>query len=207
MLKQKIIGVVIYIILQGLKLTWRIKIIYHPQFDRKQQYLCTFWHGKQLAPVLKLLDCTATPGCVLASSSKDGEILTSMAKCLGYKIIRGSSRKNNVAGIRAMIKHIKLGFSIGTAADGPIGPQFVVKKGLPYLSQKFNLPILPVGSYYSSKWIFTRAWDKFELPKPFTKITLVLGQPFIIDKKASLEDAAVTLATNINKVEAKALHN
>ncbi len=183
--KSRILGYFAYYITLLLRLTVRVVICKHSEYNPKTQYLFAFWHGKQLLPVLELQNHD-TPRAVLVSPSRDGDILTVWLKNLGYEIVRGSSRKQNIRGLAGMIRKLRKGYSLGFGIDGPIGPIYKVKPGMTHMAQKLQVPIIPVGSAFSRSWVFEKAWDKYEIPKPFSKAVFYLGKPFIIEKEAEL---------------------
>ncbi|MFX5622524.1 DUF374 domain-containing protein, partial [Acinetobacter baumannii] len=87
------------------------------------------------------------------SPSKDGDLLTVWLKKLGYEVIRGSSRHQNISALAGMIRKLKKGYSLGFGIDGPIGPIYKVKPGMTHMAQKLGIPIVPVGSAFSQKWV------------------------------------------------------
>jgi lysophospholipid acyltransferase (LPLAT)-like uncharacterized protein len=203
-LKNKILGHVAYYV--GLILKWslRIRIQASPDYDPYQQYLFAFWHGKQLLPVLSL---TTHRGlrAVLVSPSKDGDILSVCLKHLGYEIIRGSSRDRNISALAEMMRKLKAGYSLGFGVDGPIGPIYKVKPGMTHMAQKFSIPIIPVGSAFSKQWILEKAWDRYAIPKPFSKTLLYLGEPFYIKAEDDLENSNRVLEQKIEQAQTEAL--
>lgn len=198
--KQKMLGLLAYYLTKILRLTLRTKIIMVPEYNKNTQYLFAFWHGKQLLPVLELVRHNTTRA-VLASPSRDGEILATWLGKLGYKILRGSSRQDNIKSLVQMLRSLKAGDSLGFGVDGPIGPEFVVKPGITYMAQKANVAIIPVGSAFSRKWVFARAWDNYQMPKPFAQAVLYLGKPIYIAQDVDLEQASLLLAEQINNAD------
>ena len=184
-LKSRLLGYLGYYITRLLRLTLQTVISKHPEYDSKMQYLFAFWHGKQLLPVFELQN-HETKRVVLVSPSRDGDLLSVCLKNLGYEIIRGSSRKQNIGALAGMLRKLKAGYSLGFGIDGPIGPIYKVKPGMTHMAQKLGIPIIPVGSAFSRSWVFEKAWDKYEIPKPFAKAVFYLGKPFIIKKEADL---------------------
>ena len=69
-----------------------------------------------------------------------------------------------------------------------------------YLSQKTSIPLVPVGISYSKKWILKKAWDKFEIPKPFSKVKIFLGEPIIIKGEEDLDKYTEIVENGINKL-------
>jgi lysophospholipid acyltransferase (LPLAT)-like uncharacterized protein len=183
--KSRILGYIAYYITLLLGLTLRVVIYKHPEYNSKTQYLFAFWHGKQLLPVFELQNHD-TRRVALVSPSRDGDILTVWLKNLGYEVIRGSSRKQNIRALAGMIRKLKAGYSLGFGIDGPIGPIYKVKPGMTHMAQKLRIPIIPVGSAFSRSWVFEKAWDKYEIPKPFAKAVFYLGKPCTIEKEADL---------------------
>lgn len=198
------LGLFAYVVSTVLSWTLKIRIVNHPEYNFENQYLFAFWHGKQLLPVLKF-NTHKTAHAVLVSSSKDGDILTEWLKRLGYEVVRGSSRRRNISALVGMMKKLKEGFSLGFGVDGPIGPIYKVKPGMTYMAQKVGIEIVPVGTALSHKWVFNKAWDRYEVPKPFSSCACYLGKPLYIDKDADLEQWNLVLEEAIQQAEAKAL--
>jgi lysophospholipid acyltransferase (LPLAT)-like uncharacterized protein len=201
---RKILGFLIYVVSYLLYKTLKMTMVYHEDYQQDKPYLFAFWHGKQFLPIFNLIKYHKIKGAVLVSPSKDGDILTASLKQLGYEVIRGSSRKRNVSALMGMIRRVKQGQSIGFGIDGPIGPIHIVKPGMTHMAQKYNVEILPIGSAFSRKWVFEKAWDKFELPKPFSKAAYYMGKPFIIPLDADLEHYNVLLEHRIHDAEIQA---
>jgi len=201
--KSKLLGNLAYCLTELLYKTLRVGFVHHEGYNPSQQYLFAFWHGKQLLPVL-MLRRHLTTCSVLVSPSRDGDLLTVWLKNLDYEVIRGSSRDKNISALVSMMKKLKQGTSLGFGIDGPIGPIHKVKPGMTHMAQKLGIPIIPVGSAFSRKWIIDKAWDKYQIPKPFVKGILYLGKPKYIAKEVDLADANLELEQAIQEAEAKA---
>ena len=63
--------------------------------------------------------------------------------------------------------------------DGPRGPRYVMKTGPIHLAGVTGAEIVPVSINYSRCWS-VRSWDGFQIPKPWAKITLVIGSPIAV---------------------------
>jgi len=203
-LKSQILGRLAYYLTFLLQKSIRMVVVKHPDYNPEQQYLFAFWHGKQLLPVWTLVQ-HKTKRAVLVSPSKDGDLLAVWLKKLGYEIVRGSSRHRNISALAAMIRKLKAGYSLGFGIDGPIGPIYKVKPGMTHMAQKLKIPIIPVGSAFSRKWVVEKAWDKYEIPKPFTKAVLYLGKPIYVKLDEDLEAWNRKLEGYIQEAEAQAL--
>jgi len=199
--KERWLGYFAYLLTLLLSKTLDKVVSKHPKYDPNAQYLFAFWHGKQLLPILELKKHGAKRA-VLVSASRDGDLLAAWLKNLGYEIIRGSSRRQNVSALVGMMRKLEEKYSLGFGIDGPIGPIYKVKPGMTHMAQKFKIPIIPVGSAFSHKWIIEKAWDKYEIPKPFSKAAFYLGEPMFIEDMVDLTLKNHELEIAIDKAEA-----
>ncbi len=195
---------VAYYVFKLLKFTLRLTVILPDSVKPQQQYLLAFWHGKQLLPALYKFPQHQTPMCALVSPSRDGAMLSVFLNKMGYETIRGSSRDNGTRALLQIKSKLDLGYSMGFAVDGPIGPLHQIKPGIIFLAKKLGLPIVAVGSASSKYWTFMKAWDKFQLPKPFAKAALVFSDPFTIDDNADVEFECRRLENLLHAMEQKA---
>nr|WP_307775169.1 lysophospholipid acyltransferase family protein [uncultured Cetobacterium sp.] len=180
-------GLILYYILKMISKTMKIEIIKSSKIKDNESYVCGFWHNKLVGASLGLINLTDKKA-VLASPSKDGELISVPLEKLGFTLVRGSSGRDSIKSVLQLIKLIKEGYSAGTPLDGPKGPIYQVKPGMLYLAQKSGKAILPVGVAFSNKWIFEKAWDKFQMPKPFSKMICIIGDPITIPENANKED-------------------
>lgn len=179
----KMLATFAYYTLHCLYLTLKVEVVFHPDYRSDNQYLGAFWHGKMFIPMFAARS-HQTKMAVLVSPSKDGDIVSDWLNKLGYETVRGSSRKNNVSALVEMLRKLKEGYSIGIIVDGPLGPLHKVKPGIVHMAQKLEVEIVPVGVAIKRKWVISRAWDKFELPKPFSKAVMYSGTPLKIPNDA-----------------------
>lgn len=182
--KYRIYGNILYYLLRVIFLTLNVKIIgAEDKIDGNKSYVCGMWHNKLLVILLCLKALKKRAG--LASPSKDGELISVPLEKMGYKMVRGSSGKESVKSLVQIIKLVKNeGYSLGTPLDGPKGPVYEVKPGMIYAAQKSGKQLVLVGGAYSSKWVFRKTWDKFQLPKPFSKVVCVVGEPIDVPADA-----------------------
>ena len=71
--------------------------------------------------------------------------------------------------------------------DGPRGPAYELGPGIIFLAQKTGAPVVPVNMEYSSCWR-VKSWDRFIIPKPFSKVRVVIGQPQNVRSTSSDEE-------------------
>jgi len=135
------------------------------------------------------------PYLVMASRSKDGDFAAFLCQKFGMTPVRASSRRNGVdkggkEAIQLYISKLKQGLSGAITIDGPKGPAMVCKPGINIISAATQTWILPTIAVYQSYWEFKKSWDKFRIPKPFSKIIVAYGDPLPPPISNSSEDIA-----------------
>ena len=148
-------------------------------------YLAAVWHQDSVASIFSqaYLDYA-----VMISKSLDGELIARPTEDLGYIGVRGSSSKGGKEAKDEMVTLIKKGHRTAMTIDGPRGPKFIPKMGIIDMARQTGAPILPASCVYSNVWVFTKSWDQFHLPKPFSKIVVTLGTPIFVPPNATHEE-------------------
>lgn len=145
-----------------------------------------FFHGRLF---LLPANFTLRKIAIMASMSRDGEIISRVLKGFGYRMIRGSSSRGGAKGLIGLKRAMLEGYHACTPVDGPRGPVNVVKPGVVYLAKKARAPILPVAVSAKSAIVLHRAWDKFLVPMPFSRGIILYSEPFYFD--SDMGDEAV----------------
>lgn len=124
----------------------------------------------------------------LISPSVDGEVSAKIVESWGAVAIRGSSNRTGARALKDMYNTIiKDKVSPVTTSDGPTGPIHEFKQGAILLAQLTQSPMLPIA-YMASRYWELKTWDKFIIPKPFSRIVITVGEPHYIDKKSNAEE-------------------
>ena len=71
---------------------------------------------------------------------------------------------------------IAQGKDVVITPDGPRGPAYQLGQGIVFLAQQTGAAVVPVNLEYSSCWRL-KSWDGFILPKPFSRVRVIFGQP------------------------------
>lgn len=143
------------------------------------------WHNRLLGP------CWHNRGegvCVLSSQHRDSEYIVRIVKRLGFHSVRGSATRGGVRGMLAILRAMREGHDLALTVDGPKGPAGVVKPGVIYAASRSRCPLLPSAVGYSSFWSL-RSWDRLRIPKPFSRMSVVYGEPILIPPDLSDADA------------------
>src|SRR5690606_1902085 len=135
-----------------------------------------YWHQHQMFCGKYLLDQGVRglrPGWLI-SPSVDGELGAQVVQRLGGHVIRGSSTNTGARALRDYYQAlVQERISPALTPDGPRGPRFKFKPGAILLAQMSGRPMLPMAYAASRAWLVS--WDKFVVPRPFSRIGLVVG--------------------------------
>lgn len=129
----------------------------------------------------------------LTSQSFDGEYIARLIQRFGYGAARGSSTRGAVGAFVEMARLVRAGYPAGVTVDGPRGPRYVVKMGAVVLAKRTRQPILPFVITAARYWEL-KSWDRFQVPKPFTRANVVIAAP--IDVPANADDAELEARRN-----------
>jgi lysophospholipid acyltransferase (LPLAT)-like uncharacterized protein len=163
--------------------TLKIKRYYHPDFfklDRNKVFY-GFWHGNLYLLIPSFRNWNIA---VMTDLSWSGAIITQILIRFGYPIVRGSSRRKGVQALLNMKRSVEVGCAGGIALDGPRGPLFKSKPGILFLAEKFKYPIVPFLAGGDRVWQF-KTWDRFFLPKPFSRCYVAVGKPIHVNETDS----------------------
>jgi len=178
-----------FLLVKALNLTYRIRL-YDPEneqdiLDRHKCLIYASWH-QRFFPGITFFS-SRKPIAIMISQSRDGEMIANVVDFLGWCPVRGSSTRG---GTTALIKLKDLacaGYNIGHIVDGPKGPFGNVKSGLLRIAQAAGKPIVPTIVSSQKKWIFN-SWDRFMVPKPFSRVIIRFGEA--INVSAELDGEA-----------------
>jgi lysophospholipid acyltransferase (LPLAT)-like uncharacterized protein len=120
---------------------------------------------------------------VMTSRSFDGEYIARFIQRFGYGAARGSSSRGAVGAVVEMVRLMRAGSPTGFTIDGPKGPLYVAKMGAVLLAKKTGHPILPFTVTPQRYWE-AKSWDRFQVPKPFTRSLVVIAPPIWVPADA-----------------------
>jgi lysophospholipid acyltransferase (LPLAT)-like uncharacterized protein len=123
---------------------------------------------------------------VMISRSWDGEIVSRAAAHLGFRPIRGSSTRGGTGALRELLDVLGQGRPVGFLADGPKGPARTAKMGPVASGRHRGDPIIPLAWNADRKWVL-KSWDRYYIPKPFSRVVLYIGAPIRVPPGAGRE--------------------
>jgi lysophospholipid acyltransferase (LPLAT)-like uncharacterized protein len=170
----------------------------------REPVIFAVWHCQLLACLyLAKVFCRLKPPLVLmASPSRDGELIADVARGLGFVVFSGSRCKGGFQALQQMAGYVRQGYTVGLATDGSRGPARVAQKGVLYLARETRVPIVP-AAVASSRKITLNTWDRFEVPLPFGRCGLVMGAPLWVsptDRGNTLEAQRQNLENRLNSL-------
>jgi lysophospholipid acyltransferase (LPLAT)-like uncharacterized protein len=108
----------------------------------------------------------------MASKSLDGAIATGVGLQMGWHPVRGSSSRDGGFALKEMTDRLKKHGLAVLLLDGPRGPAGIVKPGVIKLAHTADAVIVPAYAQAEKAWYFN-SWDKFMIPKPFSRVSIV----------------------------------
>ncbi len=147
--------------------------------------LCV-WHQQFFSVIRHAKNYKIYNPSIMISLSRDGEIVARMCKYNGWNAVRGSSSRGGMEALKKMITGLKENKLAAHIVDGPTGPSGKVKPGVIRLVHASNAVIVPISVSVKQAWYFN-SWDKFLLPKPFSKVRLDFGKMIKFDRTKDKE--------------------
>jgi lysophospholipid acyltransferase (LPLAT)-like uncharacterized protein len=142
-----------------------------------QNYIGALWHNRLLIfPLVLRRFFQNRTGAALISASRDGDLLTNAIERFGFDVVRGSSSRMGASALLQLSDTLAAGRDVVMTPDGPRGPAYELGPGIIFLAQKTGAPVLPMNVEYSSCWRL-QSWDRFIVPRPFSKVRVLIGQP------------------------------
>ncbi len=173
----------------------------HERFLRRTDIpvAITLWHNRLfIAGEVVRRFRPNRPVYALISASKDGAWLEAFFEIIGIGTVRGSSSKLGREAAMALIEVLRQGHDIGITPDGPRGPCYEVKPGGLIVTRRVRAPMLLLGGIFDSAWRL-RSWDRFYLPKPFSRVK-VIGEWVDFSALGDRDESAALLAARLRQI-------
>jgi hypothetical protein len=178
-----VLGVLLGLIARGWLATLRVRVVVDPALAsvERRPWVFAFFHGTQW-PLLAFRRRRAT--VVLVSLSRDGAMQARALGLQGFRVVRGSSSRGGVRGLAALVRRMRKDRADAAfAVDGPRGPYGVAKGGAVAAARAVGGVLVPMGGAIERGFVLSRAWDRFGVAWPFSRVTVRLGAPIEPDRK------------------------
>jgi len=164
-----------------------------------QRFIYCVWHDAVPVPMF----AAPHPRTVaLVSRHQDGSYLARGLKMIGVGTVRGSSKHGGASAVRELLRSTNDKHIVVTP-DGPRGPRRQMKVGPIFLSSRLGKPIVPTAYSYTRSWRIPAGWTDLRIPKPFSKVYAVAGEPIEISSEASreeLDEAAMRVQAEMERL-------
>jgi hypothetical protein len=138
------------------------------------------WHNRLLIlPLVLRRFLSHRRGAALISASRDGAWIAALVRKCGFDVVRGSSSRQGITAILQMSEVLEAGRDVVIAPDGPRGPAYRLGAGIVFLAQKSGAPVFPMNLEFSNAWRL-KSWDRFFLPRPFSRVRVIVGPPHTV---------------------------
>lgn len=164
-------------LIRALASTWRYRVRNVEEVEKLRgsgaPFVFSIWHGQLLPLLWHHRDQGIS---ILVSEHKDGELIARFAESIGYGTIRGSSSRGAAGALLGLVRALEEGKEVGITPDGPRGPACSYAPGAAVAASKAGALVLPLAAHADRAWRLN-SWDRFMIPRPFTRVTLAYGAP------------------------------
>ncbi len=164
----------------------RKRLDYVPPADDPERFILCVWHDELLIPTFAAPRGLREQTCCLVSQHQDGSYLANAMALLGYSTVRGSSRRGGAAALRQLLDDTA-GKHIVFTPDGPCGPRRQLKQGCVFVASQLGRNLLPGAFVATRAWRPKGKWTDLVIPKPFSTVYVVMGEPIAIPGDLSRE--------------------
>jgi lysophospholipid acyltransferase (LPLAT)-like uncharacterized protein len=178
-----------------------------PSWTAARPLVYCVWHGRILMVPWLNARLRRSHGAravsVLASRSRDGELVAGYARRFGLDVVRGSSSRGGAGALRALVAAVQAGHDVALAPDGPRGPREQLGSGVVTLAALTGAPVVPLAFAARPAWRLA-SWDAFQVPWPFARAALVVGAATSVPRDADRERARKEIQRGLDEATAAA---
>lgn len=164
---------------QGACYDWRVDPA-QPECSGQKIYI--FWHEYILFPLFLRGHCNLA---MLLSRHRDADILSRVAYHLGFEFVRGSTNRGGITALRELLRKGR-NMNLTITPDGPRGPRRKLAPGAIFVASRLELPLVVMGYAYDRPWRFN-SWDRFALPRPFSRARGVVSPEIRVPRSLDRE--------------------
>ena len=174
-----------------------------PHWAQDQPLIYAVWHGRILMIPWLTARLRRTRGAravrVLASRSRDGELVARWVTRFGLSVVRGSSSRGGAEALRSLAASVRAGQDVAVVPDGPLGPPERVQAGIVVLAAATGAPIVPLA-FAARPARRLASWDRFLVPLPFARAAVVFGAAATVSRDVDRETARVHVERALHDV-------
>ena len=144
--------------------------------EGEDRFIYCVWHDQLLIPIF---GGKHRHTAALVSQNQDGSFVAAGLRSAGILPIRGSSNRGGAQALRQLIRESE-GKHIVMTPDGPRGPRRELSAGVVFLAAQSGRAIVPTTFTCERGWRFGVGWTDLLVPRPFSKVHLLTGEPIHI---------------------------
>ncbi|WP_460020120.1 lysophospholipid acyltransferase family protein [Magnetospira thiophila] len=149
-------------------------------------FIGCFWHGRML--MMPFAWRHANLAHMLISHHRDGLLISRVIGHLGIRTVAGSSSRGGASALRQILQILKDGGYVCFTPDGPRGPRMRASIGVVQAARLSGAPVVP-ASYSVRRGRNLNSWDRFLLPRFFTRGVILWGAPIHVPR--DIDDAGL----------------
>ena len=170
--------------------TWRVHEVGREGWNARRAQpgagtVVAIWHGQMLPLTAHHRDLGVS---VLISEHRDGEIIARVTRAFGFRTVRGSTSRGGSRALLELVSVLRRGEDIAVTPDGPRGPRHTFAPGALVAANRAGVPVVGVVAHVDRAWRLG-SWDRFEIPKPFARITVAYSEPTYVPGSTPREAA------------------
>lgn len=150
----------------------------------RRPWLMSSWHNNTAITVCLMRNRGIA---MMASASRDGELIARGIEKAGNIAVRGSSSFRGGRAARQMVRALRAGSNGAMTPDGPRGPAYRCQPGVLWIAALAGCPIVPYEINAERQWR-TRTWDRHKIPKCFATLYEYVGQPLYVTREQLAEN-------------------
>ncbi len=136
------------------------------------QIIAVSWHGELfISPQMYRRLYPDDRTSAIISKHRDGDFIAKVLDHFKIMPVRGSTNRGARSALIDSLKALRRGENLLITPDGPRGPRYSVSAGAVALAMKNRLPIMVISYRASSYWQLN-SWDRFTIPKPFSRVDI-----------------------------------
>ena len=104
----------------------------------------------------------------------------------GYLQARGSTSRGGRRALLQLTRDMAAGQPAAFTVDGPRGPGYQAQPGAVWLAKATGNPVVPFHIESSPCWTL-RSWDRTQVPKPWSRVVIAIGEPLDVPADADAD--------------------
>ncbi|RDU65725.1 hypothetical protein CQA53_06075 [Helicobacter didelphidarum] len=170
---------------------------------KQNPFIACLWHGNFLMMPYLYRKIRNIPNMSLVTSAhEDGIIVERYFAKFGLTSIRGSTgiHKGGAKALIQAIRELRMGKDIAVTPDGPKGPYKSIASGILSMAMKSGVAICGCRVKPKDFWEL-KTWDRFCIPKPFSRIDYYIAEPLILSQNMEIEEAREKLMRYMQEID------